>query len=213
MKENGELAIFPQVVAGKPWEIRGANPDAGARRCRQDDHPLQAEAERNGVLHPHHRLQRRDGVSGEKRHLHCLGCRWARQDPTAVEALLPQHGRAGLRGRQRRPGAIQRSQRRIILDYGLGRDEGRSRHCTQQQTRSTQCLLDIRGRLQAGSATDQNAPVVHPGHVCRDWRWTFGSNDRAWQDGKRLQEESEIDNTPTSRSRISFAHAPTLLTP
>jgi hypothetical protein len=60
------------------------------RCCRQDHHPLQAEARRDRDHHPDHRLQRRD-CRVQEHLVHCVGCRGAGQDPAAVAPLLYVH--------------------------------------------------------------------------------------------------------------------------
>ncbi|XP_071312263.1 ADP-ribosylation factor 3 isoform X1 [Agelaius tricolor] len=112
---------------GPEWGDQGPAPQNGVTRAQhqgpewgdQGHHPLQAQTGGDRHHHPHHRVQR--GDSGVQEHqLHRVGCGWAGQDPAPLEALLPKHPGADLRGGQQRPGAGERGAGGADADAGGG---------------------------------------------------------------------------------------------
>ena len=62
------------------------------------------------------RIQRGDGRIQEHQ-FHCMGCWWPRQNPPSVEALLPEHSGANLRGRQQWQVRFYTSQDNLVNIY------------------------------------------------------------------------------------------------
>ena len=112
-----------QLLQEPDWFQGDEDPDPGAGRSRQDDHPLQAAGRRGGHHHPYHRIQRGDRGLQEFE-VPSVGSRRPDEHPAVLAVLLHQHGRHHLRGGQRGPGQGGDQQAGARLHVGGGRVEG-----------------------------------------------------------------------------------------
>ncbi len=91
--QHGRFNVDLEPLWQAVWVQGSPHPHAGARRRRQDHHPVQAQAQPDHDHHPDRRLQRRDLHLQEHQVQH-VGRRWPGQDSPAVEALLQRYARS-----------------------------------------------------------------------------------------------------------------------
>lgn len=116
------------------WQQRDENTDARTWRCRQNNHPLQAEAGAVRHHHPHRRLQRGDGHLQECQ-VQRVGCGRPRQDQATLETLLHRHPGPDFRSGLCRQGQDRRGPAGAPPDHQWPRDEGHHHPGLRQQTR------------------------------------------------------------------------------